>query len=192
MGASMLFVFFYFILLFLLIILLLKNWELKLCDLILYGLDWNSRKSAATWLGYKGAWPGAQLHDYQNGTFQFLNERLRLLSKSNDQRKIIMMHHHPYRAPFIVPDFIYGFSSEQKTKVREMLLSHLPKERYIGIIAGHWHRWFDGTAFDEWPEFKQWETEACKATSAFSLVHIKNGNIDRIDRLYGVDRYYSQ
>lgn len=155
---------------------------MELCDLIIFGLDWNNRSPAVSWLGYKGAYPGAQLHDYPSGTFQFLKNRLRRLAGQDHKKKVLFLHHIPYRAPPLVPSFIFGFSSSQKHAVMELLLDHLPKERYIGSIAGHWHRWFDGTAFDEWPEYKQWEIDACKETKAFGIFQIKKGQIVKFEQ----------
>lgn len=160
-----------------------QNWRLDYCGLIFFGLDWNSRQHAASMLGYKGAWPGADLHDYSGGTFAFLREQLATIE--NDTRPVVLMQHHPFRAPLLVPDFIYGFSGKQKEAVRNLLSTYLPVERYWGVLAGHWHRWFDGTAFDEWPSFRQWETEACKAGGAISLVRVNEGRIVNIQRLYG-------
>jgi len=65
-----------------------------------------------------------------------------------------------------------------------MLLKYHPIEKYWGVLAGHWHRWFNGTAFDEWPTFMQWETEACKLSGGFSLITIKNDSIIDLKQMY--------
>jgi len=99
--------------------------------------DWNSRQHAASALGYKGAWPGAELHNYQGGTFIWLRDQLaKLQSIRNDKRQVIMMQHHPFRTPLGIPDWIYGFNSQSKEAVRNLLSNYLPVERYWGVIAG--------------------------------------------------------
>lgn len=162
-----------------------KNWELNYCGATYFGLDWNSRKPALNIVGYKGAWPGAELHNFANGTFQWFSNRLAALHHTTSNPKVTMFHHHPYRAPTGVPDFIYGFSSAQKTTVANLLTSSFPKPSYWGIITGHWHRWYNGTALDQWPQLIQWETEACKVSSAFSLVHVHGASISFIEKMYG-------
>ena len=163
----------------------LQNWELRYCDATYYGLDWNSRQPALNIAGYKGAWPGAELHNYTGGTFQWLDSKLANLASSAPLSKITMLHHHPYRAPFGVPDDIYGFSHQKKYDVVHVLQKHFPMSSYWGIVTGHWHRWYNGTALDEFPHFIQWETEACKVSSAFSLVHVHGSAITHIDKMYG-------
>jgi len=156
------------------------------CGAAYYGLDWNSRKPALNIAGYNGAWPGAELHNFTGGTIRWLDSKLSRLSQSSPNSKITMLHHHPYRAPLGVPDFIYGFSKEKKEAVVDVLNAHFPRSSYWGIITGHWHRWYNGTALDQWPQFVQWETEACKVSSAFSLVHVHGNTITKIDKMYGV------
>lgn len=136
-------------------------------------------------LGYKGAWPGAELHNYTMGTLQYLDSALQALSSTAPQSRITMLHHHPYRAPHLVPDFIYGFSAAKKEAIVSVLESHFPRSAYWGIITGHWHRWYNGSALDQWPQLVQWETEACKVSSAFSLAHVYGNTITHIDKMYG-------
>jgi hypothetical protein len=64
-------------------------------------------------------------------------------------------------------------------------------------MAGHLHRFFAGTAFDEpeWASFAQWETDTCKGHerdyipkdewSAFSLVRVRNGRIAAVEQFLG-------
>ncbi len=42
-------------------------------------------------------------------------------------------------------------------------------------------------AFDEWPSFLQWETEATKETSAFTLVTVNNDQIVNMEKNWGID-----
>lgn len=65
-------------------------------------------------------------------------------------------------------------------------------EAYLGVQAGHMHRWFNGTAFtkytaskEEWLSLLEWETSACKGnwinedyTSATSVFSFKQKNDD--------------
>jgi hypothetical protein len=46
-------------------------------------------------------------------------------------------------------------------------------------LSGHQHRWYDGTAFDEWPQFRQFEVSAVKGdvfdaemSSSFSIFEV--------------------
>lgn len=163
-----------------------QNWELHYCGLHFYANDFNARKPAVRELGYKGSWPGVELHNYHMGTFQWLNSTLLSLQSGNmtvADSSIVLMQHHPFRAPLGVPDFIYGWSSSQKKAIRAVLELAFPVEKYWGVIAGHWHRWFDGTAFDEWPTFRQWETAACKDTGSITLVGVSGGQIGKLQKL---------
>jgi hypothetical protein len=166
-----------------------QNWALRFCGASFFGLDWVSRAHALSALGYKGAWPGAELHNFVGGTFQWLATELqRLQADANGSvppNSITLLQHHSFRAPLGVPDFIYGFSGDQKTQVRALLSNYFPEQQYWGVIAGHWHRWFNGTAFDEWPTFRQWETDACKLNGAISLVRYRGSQIVGIDKEYG-------
>jgi predicted MPP superfamily phosphohydrolase len=156
------------------------NFELQVNDkLIILGLDFNSRKHALKELGYKGSWPGSELHDFPGGTLQWLEAKLLEIQKRGyDGKKIVLLQHHPYRCPFYVPDFIYSFSHDQKSRIRDILAKYLPIDRYWGHFAGHFHRWHEGPAFDEseWQSFYQWETCACKIDGSFAVANVKNGN----------------
>lgn len=160
-----------------------QNFELKYCNMVFYGLDWNSRMAAAP--GYRGAWPGVQLHNFTGGTFDFLEKRLALLSQTKSRTfQIVSLQHHPYRAPLFVPSDIYGWAGWQKAAMRTLFETYFPVEQYFGVIAGHWHRWFNGTAFDEWPTFRQWETAACKEGGYITIATVSNGNqITDLERL---------
>lgn len=45
--------------------------------------------------------------------------------------------------------------------------------------------WSNGTAFDEWPSFIQWETSATKTDYAFTLVTVQNDKIYSTEKMYG-------
>jgi len=182
-----------------------QNWELRVGKMVFIALDWNSRHRAATELGYKGCMPTAELHDFEGsffvvsgplkyllnagGTLPFLDERLSKIP--TDTKTIAFLQHHPYRVPFPLPDFIYSFSHEKKLIIRELLHEKHSElnDKYWGTFAGHFHIWYNGTAFDEWPEFWLWETEASKETGAISLVHVEDEKITGIEIMYGPNNW---
>jgi hypothetical protein len=81
-----------------------------------YALDFNSRHHAVASLGYKGSMPTAELFDFEGGTIRWFESRLAALKASSppSDLQIVIMHHHPYRAPFPVPEDIYAFSTAKK------------------------------------------------------------------------------
>jgi hypothetical protein len=163
-----------------------QNWELHYCDLHFFANDFNARKPALSQLGYKGSWPGVEMHDFPGGTYQWLRDSLQSMNRSAvsvADASIVLMQHHPFRAPIGVPDFIYGWSGSQKKAMRVMFQEAFPVEKYWGVVAGHWHRWFNGTSFDEWPSFRQWETNACKLQGSITLAHVRGGSISQLQRL---------
>jgi predicted phosphodiesterase len=165
-----------------------QNFEIKIGRLVFYGLDWNSRRHALSVLGYKGSMPGGSLYDFPGGTFQWLQQRLKLLSSSPDQfNQVVFLQHQPFRTPWWGPSWLMTFTSEEKAKFRSMISNIMPVEKYWGVFAGHFHIWYNGTAFDEWPTFMQWETEATKTTSAFTLVTVKNDQIVDLEQNYGIE-----
>jgi hypothetical protein len=119
-----------------------QNWALRYCGASFFALDWISRAHALSALGYKGAWPGAELHDYAGGTLPWFANELKLLAAStngNSPASITMLQHHSFRAPLGVPDMIYGFSGQQKSTIRNTLSKYLPVEQYWGVIAGAYY-----------------------------------------------------
>ena len=64
---------------------------------------------------------------------------------------------------------------------------------FWGQWAGHQHRWFDGTAFDEpaFKHFRQWENSAVKGdvfdskmASSFSIFTFEHGEIIEIKKFW--------
>jgi len=157
-----------------------QNWQMDYNGFTFLALDWNSRAHAVTDLGYKGALPLAELHDFPGGTFPWLLNKLAHLP--NQTKHLVLLQRHPFAMPIFVPEIIYSFSAYAK----ERILSHLRKpgiaERYWGVIAGHLHVWYSGVKVD-----RQWLTEATKVGSAISLVHVKDGSISDIIKLFGYD-----
>lgn len=168
---------------------LFLNFELRVnSDLSILGLDWCSRKPAVKWLGYKGSWPGADLHEFPCGTMDWLKRKLQEISNRRPRapKRIIIAQHHPFRAPYPIPSAIYAFSGTQKKAIRNVLAKYMPIDTYWGIVAGHFHRWFEGKAFDEeeWESHEQFEAMASLTDGSFALVSIAdNGyNVERIER----------
>jgi len=161
-----------------------QNYRLQINNNIFLALDWNSRHHAAASLGYKGSMPGADLYDFQGGTFQWLDEQLKQIDQQNST--IILLQHQPFRAPFYIPGEIYAFGEEKRLRIEHLLREH-SSLNYFGVFAGHFHMWSDGKAFDNMPKFRQFETDACKLSQAIALVtaNIKTGEIINIEQLHG-------
>lgn len=116
-----------------------QNYEIRVGDVVFFCLDFVSRYPAVRSLGYKGAMPTAMLHDFPRGTFQWLESRLKLLRNYNPSQ-VIFIQHHPFRGPFGVPTFLYGFSSEKKKILRDLYSKYYDINKYYGMFGGHWHR----------------------------------------------------
>lgn len=85
------------------------------------------------------------------------------------------MQHHPFHSrdawdPF-GREFFYNFTfdNHQDARVQQVLGQYWNSSAFLGVQAGHIHRWYDGTAFtkytaidDTWRGLKEWETSACK------------------------------
>jgi hypothetical protein len=161
------------------------NFELKLSDnVVVLALDWNSRKHAVSQLGYKGSFPGSELHMFPGGTFDWLEKKLQKLQQEKP-KSIIILQHHPFRTPMFVPEFIYSFSSHQKGLIKDLLKKYITIPTYWGHFAGHFHRWYTGPAFDEkeWSSFMQWESAASKTDGSFALIDVKG------DRIVNIEKY---
>jgi len=128
--------------------------------------------------------PTAELHNFTGGTFPWLQERLSAVPSNT--KTIVLLQHQPFRAPPFVPEYIYAFSKEKKTAIGELLHSFPSlEEKYWGVFAGHFHIWYNGTAFNGWPKFKQWETAACKRIAAITLVTVEDDQIVDIQKMNG-------
>ena len=128
--------------------------------------------------------PGADLYEFPGGTFSWLEEQLNQLK--DQSATIVLLQHQPFRAPFYIPGEIYAFGEGKRLRVDHLLRQH-SSLKYFGVFAGHFHMWSDGTAFDNMPKFRQFETDACKVAQAITLVtaNIQTGEIVKIDKLYG-------
>eukprot|EP01096_Ripella_sp_DP13-Kostka_P006738 TRINITY_DN2434_c0_g1_i2.p1 TRINITY_DN2434_c0_g1~~TRINITY_DN2434_c0_g1_i2.p1 ORF type:complete len:363 (+),score=106.77 TRINITY_DN2434_c0_g1_i2:63-1091(+) len=163
-----------------------QNWELTYRGNVLYGLDWSTREHAVRILGYLGSLPGAALHAYPGGTYPWLAKRLSILPNSTTNGNVIFFQHHPYHLQWHIPAWEDGFPPKAQDKIRDVLQYYHPVPQYWGVICGHIHHWYNGTAFgDIWPTFLEWQTSACKREAAFSLVHMKNSQLVSISKNYG-------
>ena len=143
------------------------NFEIRVPGTVLLALDWNSREHAVP--GYPGALPEADLHDFGGGSFPWLETRLSVLPPSG---RVIFLQHHPFRPMVPLPSWAACFSSDEMAQFRAALAAAAPVDRYWGVFAGHLHRAYQGTAFDEWPTFAQIETDASMDSGAVTLVHV--------------------
>ncbi|CAF4380084.1 unnamed protein product [Rotaria sp. Silwood2] len=163
-----------------------QNYRIQINNNVFISLDWSSRHHAAGSLGYKGSMPGADLYDFNGGTFLWLEEQLKQLEKQSST--IVLLQHHPFRAPFYIPGEIYAFGETKRLRIEHLLRQHTLLN-YFGVFAGHFHMWSDGKAFDNMPKFRQFETDACKVAQAIAFVtaNIKTGEIVKIEKMYGDD-----
>ena len=161
-----------------------QNYRVKINNNIFLALDWNSRHHAVASLGYKGSMPGADLYDFPGGTFLWLEGQLKQLDKQIET--IVLLQHQPFRAPIYIPGEIYAFGEGKRLRIEHLLREHRSLN-YFGVFAGHFHMWSDGTAFDNMPKFRQFETDACKVAQAIAFVtaDVKTGEIMKIEKLYG-------
>jgi len=144
------------------------DFEIRHGEVVLLGLDWNTRKHALP--TFEGARPDADLHDFEGGTLRWLKARLAALPATT--RTVIFLQHHGFRTAPPIPAAAFTFSSAEGAAFRGALEAAPPLSRYFGVLAGHSHRDYHGTAFDEWPWFEQHELAATKETGELALVHV--------------------
>jgi 3',5'-cyclic AMP phosphodiesterase CpdA len=149
-------------------------------------LDWVARTDA---LPEPGVGPHAEIHDFECGTIDWLKQRLQTYSQKT---KMFLAQHHPFNLNPTGFNHLknFTFDSYQDGRIQEVLGMYFPASSYLGMQAGHIHRWFNGTAFtkwtaisNEWLELKQYETPACKGyyldeewTSSFQIFTFINNN----------------
>lgn len=129
------------------------------------GLDWVARGDA---LPEPGVGPQAELHDFSCGTIEWLQNSL---GSYSDDTTIFIAQHHPFNFDPTGQNRIKNFTFDitQEHRIQQVLGEYFPVSSYLGMQAGHIHRWFNGSAFtaktalsDEWMEFRQFETSSCK------------------------------
>lgn len=92
--------------------------------------DWGTRIPAKDEL--KGVGPLAEAHDFENGTFSWMNKQL---ADEKDKENVFVFSHHPL-TPFIRNWF--SFPDKTYRKIAQMLLPHKNKIAYW--FSGHYHR----------------------------------------------------
>lgn len=166
------------------------SFPLLMPELIFFALDWTSRGSA---LPEPGVGPEAELHEYICGTTDWLSHEIQSLSDEgkSDTQKIFLVQHHPFHNRDVLDPFgqnrIYNFTFDDKqlSTVQGLLeTGGFSVKNYLGVQAGHIHRWFNGKAFTkftatnkDWMDLVEYETSACKGwfidenfVSAFTIV----------------------
>jgi predicted MPP superfamily phosphohydrolase len=141
-------------------------------------------------IGGCGVMGNADLNNITNGSWSWFENQL----KQNEKNDIIyLVTHQPFRCRFGVPDWSFCFSKSMKKSFRTIVKkNHLEKAFERGSqLSGHQHRWYNGTAFDEWPNFRQFEVSAVKGdvfdsemSSSFAIFHLNNisGKLQYIER----------
>ena len=140
--------------------------------------------------------PGmAELFNFTNGTIEWFHSQL---TSTRTMRptiaSVIMAIHQPFRCRQGVPDWAFCFSKKDKDAIRAILrASPLPLHSFWGVLAGHQHRWFNGTAFDEaeFHQFRQWENSAVKGdvfdsemASSFSVLTFEDSRVTMMEKFW--------
>ena len=146
-----------------------QNFELRYRGYVFFGLDWNSRKPGV--VVARGAAPEADLHNFPGGTLPWLRERLAAVPL--DTQKVFFIQHQGIKTPIYSPDWLYTFDANERDQYKAALLNAWDRELYWGLFAGHIHRRWEGSAFDDWPELIQMETAACQDGSQVTLVRVE-------------------
>jgi len=157
-------------------------------ELTFLAMDWCARGAA---LPYAGVGPQAELHDYPCGTLEWLANQLDSMREKSDTQKVFIVQHHPFHNRDVMDPMghnrIYNFTfDDAQLKVMQTTLSlgGFSPKNYLGVQAGHMHRWFNGHAFtkftaqdQDWMGLVEYETSACKGwfidetfVSAFTTV----------------------
>jgi hypothetical protein len=132
-------------------------------------LDWVARGNA---LPEPGVGPEVELHDFVCGTVDWLSQRLAAADKDT---KFFIAQHHPFHNRDALDPFgqnilfNFTFDARQDARVQEVLGAHFPVSSFLGVHAGHMHRWYNGSAFtsytasdENWLNLRQFETPASK------------------------------
>jgi hypothetical protein len=170
-----------------------QNWELQLGDLVLWGLDWNTRDGAIRSEHQMGAKPNAELFDFPCGTYQWWSDRVAKLAVTAKTPKTLMMfQHHPFTLPPVIPLAYFSFSEAQLDSLASVMNNASATNANLnwwGVVAGHLHVWYEGSAeIASMPRLSQWLTEASKISSAFTLFTVRGASPSAFARVYGFDK----
>ena len=117
-----------------------------------------------------------------NVSWLWFNNELEQINSEQDT--VFLITHQPFRCRFGVPDWYFCFSKQMKKEFRNAVSSRGLESAFErgSQLSGHQHRWYDGTSFDEWPSFRQFEASAVKGdvfdskmSSSFALFHVNDG-----------------
>lgn len=148
-------------------------------------------------IGGCGVMGMAELFNFTGGTLDWFQNQIE--NKINQNIKnVILLTHQPFRCRVGVPDWYFCFSKSDKAIVRSIFQQAANRhEKGLGLFwgqwAGHQHRWFNGTSFDEkeFQHFRQWENSAVKGdvfdskmSSSFTIFTFDNGNIVSIEKFW--------
>ena len=170
-----------------------QNWELQLGDLVLWGLDWNTRDGAIRAEHQLGAKPNAELFDFPCGTFQWWSDRVaKLAATAKSPKTLMMFQHHPFTLPPVIPLAYFSFSESQLDNLASVMNNATRANsdlNWWGVVAGHLHVWYEGSAeIASMPQLSQWLTEASKISSAYTLFTVRGAAPGSFERFYGFDK----
>ena len=121
----------------------------------------------------------ADLNNVTGGSWPWFTGQLSGLDPERDV--VYLVTHQPFRCRMGVPDWYFCFSREMKQAFRHVVSDYRLESAFVrgAQLSGHQHRWFNGTAFDEWESFRQFEVSAVKGdvfdakmSSSFALFEV--------------------
>lgn len=151
-------------------------------ELTFLAMDWNARGAA---LPEAGVGPQAELHEYPCGTLEWLTNQLTNMASAgkSDTQKVFFVQHHPFHNRDALDPFghnrMYNFTFDDKqlsTVQTTLATAGFSPKNYLGVQAGHMHRWFNGHAFTKFTAQDQVRAGACVLVCAcvcvFSMCHM--------------------
>jgi hypothetical protein len=146
--------------------------------------------------------PGmAELFNFTKGTLKWFEQEV-VGNIRRTVETVIFMIHQPFRCRFGVPDWAFCFSKDDKKAIRDIIRrSTTPLDKFWGVLAGHQHRWFNGTAFDEpdFQHFRQWENSAVKGdvfdskmASSFTILTFEDSKVVHMEKFWTENGVWKQ
>jgi hypothetical protein len=145
------------------------DFEIRHGEVVLLGLDWNTRKHALP--TFEGARPDADLARLR-GRDAALAEGAAGRASGDHAHGDLSSSTTASGPPRRSPRRPSPSPRPRAPPSARALEAAPPLSRYFGVLAGHSHRDYHGTAFDEWPWFEQHELAATKETGELALVHV--------------------
>ena len=119
-----------------------------------------------------------------------------------EQSVVYFVTHQPFRCRFGIPDWYFCYSKIMKKNFRDVVSKYGLKKLFEGgsQLSGHQHRWYAGTAFDEWETFQQFEVSAVKGdvydsdmSSSFAVFQVdENGKKENVVRWWRENQTWVQ